>query len=456
MPQVPPSRTDPVATNASEVLGGPYGRWAVPGRPARALQIVLALGALTFGLGALRTIPCAVDGWSLPGRYQALCYSDIPLLYTLRGIADGALPYLNSGTQPLEYPVLTGLFTWFASLFVASEDPAAYYWVTALLLLACFLVALAATAITVPFRVWDGLLLALAPSVLLASLINWDWLAVALTSCALLAWSRSRPVLAGALLGLAVAAKFYPFLLLGPLALLCWRRRALAAFARTAAAAALTWLVVNLPFAIAAPEAWSYFFRFSSERGQDFGSVWLALSLRGWQVDPDALNIVATAAFAALCAGIAVLVVVAPRPPRLAALAFLVVAAFLVTNKVYSPQFVLWLLPLAVLARPRWRDFLIWQACEAGYFVAVWWYLVEITPEEQGLPGQWYALAIALHIAGVGYLAGVVVRDALRPDRDPVRTEPPVPGAALDDPGGGVLDGAPDRLARPVAVSQVG
>ena len=55
---------------------------------------------------------------------------------------------------------------------------------------------------------------------------------------------------------------------------------------------------------------------------------------------------------------------------------FLTVAAFAVTNKVYSPQFVVWLIPLAVLARPRWRDFLWWQAAEVIYFFAVWWYII--------------------------------------------------------------------------------
>jgi uncharacterized membrane protein len=44
------------------------------------------------------------------------------------------------------------------------------------------------------------------------------------------------------------------------------------------------------------------------------------------------------------------------------AMAFLVVAAFLMTNKVYSPQYVLWLLPLMILARPKWRDWLIFTA----------------------------------------------------------------------------------------------
>lgn len=449
MPQVAPTRTDPVAANGSEFLGGPVGRWASPGRPARALQLILGVGALTFALGALRTVPCAVDGWTVPARYQYLCYSDIPVLYVLRGLADGGLPYLDSGGEVLEYPVLTGLFAWFAGLFAAPEDAAGYYWMTVALLLICFLIALAATAMTVPQRVWDGLLMALAPSVLLASLINWDWLAVGLTAVALLAWSRSRPVLAGVFLGLAVAAKFYPLLLFGPLLLLCWRRERMRAFASALGAAALTWLAVNLPFMLTAWEGWSTFFRFSSERGQDFGSLWLALSELGYQVPPDALNLVAALALGLCCLGIAGLILLAAQPPRLAQVAFLVVAAFIVTNKVYSPQFVLWLLPLAVLARPRWRDFLIWQGAEAVYFAAIWWYLVDLTPDVRGLPPQWYAAAILVHVAGVAYLAGVVVRDILRPAADPVRSDPigAEGPAAWDDPGGGVLDGAPDRRA---------
>ncbi len=448
MPQVSPTRSDPVAANASEVLGGPHGRWATTTRPGRALQIVLLVGSMTFLLGMARTVPCATIGWAQPDRYELLCYSDIPVLYTLRGL-DGGLPYLDqSGSQPLEYPVLTGMFAWFAGLLTPSGEPTTYYWVTAVLLLACFLIALAATAATVTHRIWDGLLVALAPSVLLASLINWDWLAVALTAVAMLAWSRERPTMAGAYLGLAIAAKFYPLLILGPLALLCWRRRRLREFGRALAAAVAAWLVVNVPIALAAPESWSYFFRFSSERGQDYGSVWLALSMLGWPVDPDALNVLAAVCLAALCLGIAAITLAAPRPPRLGQVAFLVIAAFLITNKVYSPQFVLWLLPLAVLARPRWRDFLIWQAAETVYFVAIWWHFVGLEPDAKGLAGQPYALAILVHIAGVCYLAGVVVRDIWHPERDPVRVDrPDGPGAGLlDDPGGGVLDWAPDRL----------
>ena len=65
----------------------------------------------------------------------------------------------------------------------------------------------------------------------------------------------------------------------------------------------------------------------------------------------------------------------APHVPRVPQLALLILLGFLVVNKVYSPQYVLWLLPLAVLARPRWRDLLVWQAGEVFYFVMVWMYL---------------------------------------------------------------------------------
>jgi uncharacterized membrane protein len=78
--------------------------------------------------------------------------------------------------------------------------------------------------------------------------------------------------------------------------------------------------------------------------------------------------------FLLLCAAIGVLGLLSPRP-SLAQLALLVVAAFAITNKVYSPQYVR-LLPLAALARPRWPLFLLWQAAEAVYWAGVWRFLL--------------------------------------------------------------------------------
>ena len=98
-------------------------------------------------------------------------------------------------------------------------------------------------------------------------------------------------------------------------------------------------------------------------------------------------------------------------------------AGFLLVNKVYSPQYVLWLLPLAVMARPRWRDLLIWQAGEVVYVAAVWLYLGGWLYGGIGQQAPAYDAAILVRMAAELFLMAVVVRDVLRPAHDPVGRE---------------------------------
>ena len=93
---------------------------------------------------------------------------------------------------------------------------------------------------------------------------------------------------------------------------------------------------------------------------------------------------------------------------------------FLVVNKVYSPQYVLWLLPFLVLARPRWRDWLIFGAAEALYFIAIWAHLDGTLSSGSGGQGL-YMASVLLRIGVQLWFAGLVVRDIFRPDFDPVR-----------------------------------
>ena len=442
--QIRPTRSDPDLLVGNEVVGGPAGDHEASPRFWTPLRIILVVGTLVYWVGLLRTYPCMSNGWLNPDRYEALCYSDIPVLYQLRGLADGLMPILEwpADGQPLEYPALTVVWVWLIAKGIGlfSTSPLIYYLATATLSYLLFVVALVATSLTVRRRTWDGLLLAASPAVLLASFINWDWLAVALTSLALLAWSRKRPGWAGFALGLAISAKFYPLLLLGPLFLLCLRDRKLAAFGQVLMSTAAAWLAVNVYFAVANPGGWSYFFTFSQERGPDFGSWWLMAEKWGWAIPADVVNLLGTTQLVIFCVGIAALIFFAPQKPRVAQVSFLVVAAFIVSNKVYSPQFVLWLLPLAILARPRWRDLIWWQLAQAVYFVAIWWYLVGLSDGERGLPDQWYAGAIAVHLVATIIFAVLVVRDILWPEYDPIRSDGDPSHA--DDPGGGALDHA--------------
>ena len=72
-----------------------------------------------------------------------------------------------------------------------------------------------------------------------------------------------------------------------------------------------------------------------------------------------------------------------PTRPRVAQLAFLTVTAFLLTTKVWSPQYSIWLVPLLALARPRWRMAMIWQVSEIAVWVAtLLWLLARQRPEQ--------------------------------------------------------------------------
>jgi uncharacterized membrane protein len=445
-----PSRDDPVVAAASEGLGGPGGA-RVRNRLSRVVAVLLAFTTIVCGLGLLSKEPCRSTAWTSNNIYPDLCYSDIAFLYQLRGdFSHNASPYAASGDKALEYPVLTGAFMSAAAAVTGVVDgngdqvsrSRTFFDVTALMLVICALATTVLVARTAGRRPWDAALFALSPGLLLAAYINWDLFAVALTAGFGLAWSRRRPVLAGLLLGLAIAAKFYPLVLLGPIFLLCLRAGQLRTFARMFGWAVLAWLVVNIPVLVLWPHGWAQFYVLSQSRGASFGSPWYALERAGWGIpDGRVLNLVSGGTFVVLCLIIAALALYAPRRPRLWQLGFLVVAAFAMTNKVYSPQYVLWMVALFPLARPRWRDLLLWQSAEALYFVAIWWHLQGVTyPDQANVPEWTHNGATFLRIAATLWVCAMIVRDIVAPEKDPIRAE------GSDDPAGGVLDGAADRF----------
>ena len=198
------------------------------------------------------------------------------------------------------------------------------------------------------------------------------------------------------------------------------------------------WLAVNLPVMLKAPDGWAYFYTFSRSRGESWGSLWLALSDMGHHVPDADLNRVVSIALLALFAGIAWIALRAPRRPRLAQLAFLTVAAFLLVNKVYSPQYVLWLVFLFPLARPRWRDFVVWIAFETIYFIAIWWQLEGLQRPDLSIPSWPHTTATLLRIAALLWVCGSDHQGHLSPGVRPGASSGP-----SDDPAGGIFDDGP-------------
>ena len=491
-----PSRNDIVVAALSQVIGGPVGRHALVGRTRvfTPLRVMFMIALVFLALGWTTKAPCLqtvgtgspdqrVANWENQRAYYELCYSDTVPLYGAELLSQGKFPYksswleLDSAGQPrtqydgrtavryMEYPVLTGVYQYVAmslaktytavakktgiALLAGVAEVVMFFNIAAFGLALAWLATVWATAMLAGRRVWDAALVAASPILIFQAFTNFDALATALATGGLLAWARRRPLLAGVLIGLGVSAKLYPALLLLPLLLLAVRTGRFGDAVRTISVAVLVWCATNLPVLLMYPRGWSEFFRLNTRRNQDMDSVYNVIrSFTGWRgFNPDlgfwqppiVLNIVTGVLFLLCCAAIAYIALTAPRRPRIAQLAFLVVATFLLVNKVWSPQFSLWLVPLAVLALPHRRVLMAWMTIDALVWVPRMFYLYG--EQSKGLPEQWFTTTVLIRDLAVVGLIALVVRQIYRPAEDLVRNR-----GAVDDPSGGVFDGAADAF----------
>jgi uncharacterized membrane protein len=357
------------------------------------LVVVLAATIFSLGLGFLIKSPC-LGSWSDGRQYNRLCYSDVAALYASedrdRGLDQDRVPYVDGEN---EYPVLTGLFMGLAAL--PADSYASFFVWTAALLTVC---ALATSWALHRAAGGNALLFALSPTLAIYGFLNWDLLAVALATGATLAHLRRRGGAAGVLLGLGTAAKLYPGLLLVPFAVGLVRKGRRGDAQRMLGAAAIAWGIVNLPLAAASPERWSEFFRFNAERSADWDSVWFLLQRHlGVTWDPSTVNVLAAASFV----GIAALLWRAASRRGVPAwtFGFPLLVVFLLTSKVYSPQYGLWLIPWFALVLPDLRLFAAFQAADVAVFVTRFQFFARYGDTGEGLPFWSFELAVLIRAA---------------------------------------------------------
>jgi uncharacterized membrane protein len=491
-----PSRTDTIGAALSGVIGGPVGRHALIGRTRflTPLRVMLMIALVLLALGYSTKAACLqttghgpadqrVGNWENQRAYYELCYSDTVPLYTAELLNLGKFPYKsswvetdstgkprlqydgNTAVRYMEYPVLTGIYQ-YVSMALAKTYTALsklvsvpviaevvmFFNIAAFGLALAWLITVWATArLAGPRRIWDAALVAGSPILIFQIFTNFDALATAFAAGALLAWARRKPWLAGVLIGLGVALKLYPLLLFVPLVILGVRTGRLREVGKAAVATMVAWLLVNLPVMVLFPRGWSEFFRLNTRRGDDMDSLYnVVKSFTGWRgfdqdlgfwQPPTVLNTVSAALFVSCCIAIAYIALTANQRPRVAQVAFLVVAVFLLTNKVWSPQFSLWLVPLAVLALPHRRILLAWMTIDMLVWVPRMLFLYG--EQNRGLPEQWFTAAVLLRDVAVIALCALVIRQIYRPELDLVRF-----GGQVDDPSGGVFDQAPDAPPR--------
>ncbi|NDA81024.1 MAG: DUF2029 domain-containing protein [Actinobacteria bacterium] len=371
----------------------------------RARSVVLSAFALTLLsclLAYLKFARCIPGGWISPDVYLQGCYSDITALYEARRFASDLWPY-GSGADSLEYPILTGLGIWLISLITpdGSTGLLRFYQLN---VMALSLLYFLATYLLVRREWTRALLFALSPAVIAALFINWDIWAIAPFLLSLFFLERRRYVLSGTLLSISIFLKFFPVIFALPILLyLRGERVNRNAFIK---GLSVTSLLVNFPFLVANFEGWAKFYLFNYQRGVDFGSIWYLISLRGSWITH--LNELITPLVLALA-----LFIYSRYRDQLFGSFFLVAAIFFTLNKVYSPQYVLWLSVAALLYFPRTKLFYLlfalWQGGELLYQFGIWRYLLTILEESGGITTNSYLLISLIRIGSLLVLTGYAV-----------------------------------------------
>ena len=371
------------------------------------ILILLAIGASLLSFAKFSH--CENTGWATPGQYIHACYSDIPALFGTRGLEKSDWPFASDDNS-VEYPVVTAMVM-YATSFVANS-PVSYFNINSLFLILLFI----ATVVLVrKIRPEFAYLVPIAPAMIASLYINWDLWAIATMMLAIYWFDRKQYLHSALIMGLSISTKFLPVFLLIPIAFILWRDDKLKELIKYVGVVAATWIALNLPFALTTPTGWWRFYKLNLERGPDWGSFWLALQQMG--ISLTNLNYLSILLLLIALTSVAIMLFELKYTPTLASVAFIVLASVMVASKVYSPQYVLWLTPLAVIALTNKKDlhaFWLWQATEVMYHVAIWQHIASVTGSKFGLAATPYAILTLVRIAGTIYLMVVLARRALQ------------------------------------------
>ena len=371
-------------------------------------RALLALALLAALLSFTKFSHCEGINWATPGQYIHACYSDLPSLFGERGMADNTWPYA-SDTNSVEYPVLTGLVM-YATSFVA-HSPISYFNFNALLLALLFIFVIFIVRKIQPEFTY---LVPVAPAMIASLYINWDLWAIATMMLAIYWFDRKAYLYSSIALAVSISTKFLPVFLLLPIIFILWRSNQIREMVKYAATTFGMWLAINLPFALTTPTGWWRFYKLNLSREADWGSLWLAFSQLGLGLAN--LNYLAVLLLLIGLTSFVIFLFEVKNTPTLASVAFIVLAIVMVASKVYSPQYVLWLTPLAVIALTHKKDlhaFWIWQIAETMYHVAIWQHLALFTGAAFGLQEGGYATITLIRIAATIYLAWTLIKRAL-------------------------------------------
>jgi uncharacterized membrane protein len=373
------------------------------------LRLIIALAILASLFSFMKFSHCEKTNWATPDQYIHACYSDLSALYSSRGLDKRQWPFA-SDENSVEYPVLTAMVMYGTSFL--AHSPVSYFNVNIFFLILLFLTTIILVRKVRPDFAY---LLPIAPAMVASLFINWDLWAVATMILSIYWFDRKKYLDSSLLLAVSISTKFLPIFLLIPIGFILWRESNAKEYLKYVAVVAATWTAINLPFAITTPTGWWRFYKLNLERGADWGSIWLALEQLG--ISFTNLNYLSTLLLMIAFTCIAIFLFEIKQTPTLASVSFFVLASVMIASKVYSPQYVVWLTPLAVIALTHKKDlyaFWLWQATELIYHVAIWQHIAQVTGANFGLTSTPFAILTLVRIGGTICLMVTLARRALQ------------------------------------------
>lgn len=251
-------------------------------------------------------------------------------------------------SHPVEYPALTGLIMWLISFLVKPTQFAFvdYFRITAMLHVALFAVTVYLIK-RLSNNKW-AIYFALSPAVLYSLNRNWDIWAVVTMMWAIYLFEKGKEKSSAILLSISIATKFFPLVLLLPIAIWYLRNKEISKFLKYLGITIGGWLVINLPFAVVNFRGWSYFYEFSYKRGLGSASLFDIAGKLGF---PIPFANIAFYLLNLLIFGIVVsYFLLSKSVVPISEAAFFTMFAFILFNKQYSMQYIIWLTALAVIA----------------------------------------------------------------------------------------------------------